>query len=637
MRPFLFFLVILLISAGEAYTQSARIDSLSKAAAGQPDPSRLAEIYGLLSREYLRANIDSSSYYAGKSLELARGADDNQQLAKSLGAVIYTLLERRKLDSAKVYLTEAEKLHETIEDPRLLSVFYNYYGTYHFYNGQTDRAIEMYYKSVEYDEIIGDPKLKLRSYGNKGIMLNNAGRKNEALKSYTRAIEMADELSDKAAKMQLLVNVSSLYSYSKSPYQNLDTAIYLSRQALEIARELNSTFGLAKINSGLASALIRNHQPQEGLEAAVAAKNYFESAGIRSEYQLAMLNEAFAHEALGNPDRAIEISNTLLSDKGFMLPHECHRLLYLAFRQKNDPKAALTSFEKYKAITDSLSSLEKEKALAELQTKYESGQKEAEISRLGQEAAIQALELSKQKVYFWGLGIVFILVMVTAWVYYKQVKAKQEKLVIQMEQKALRSQMNPHFIFNALGAIQNFMLQSKDPLETASYLTGFARLMRQILENSREEYILLADEIDTLENYLRLQALRFRGKFDYSLEVSGNIDPEAIKIPPMFAQPFIENALEHGISNLDRPGHIKILFDLKGDQVMLTIKDNGEGIKNEALKEKQHKSLATTIAKERVALINNSLRNKITFQVENLDETDELGVGTKVMLSLPYR
>jgi len=628
---------MLLLAAGGAQAQSPRIDSLSKAAGEQTDRTKLAEIYGLLSREYLRANIDSSSHYAGKSLELARGADDNQQLAKSLGAVIYTLLERRKLDSAKVYLAESEKLHETIEDPRLLSVFYNYYGTYYFYNGQTDRAIEMYYKSVEYDEAIGDPKMKLRSYGNMGIMLNNAGRKNEALKSYARAIEMADQLGDRAAKMQLLVNVSSLYSYSKSPYQNLDTAIYLSRQALELAGELNSTFGLAKINSGLASSLIRNHRPQEGLDAAVAAKNYFEAVGIRSEYQLAMLNEAFAHEALGSPDRAIEISNTLLTDKAFALPHECHRLLYLAYKQKNESKAALASFEKYKSITDSLSSLEKEKALAELQTKYETGQKEAEINRLGQEAAIHALELSQQKVYSWGLGTLFVLIMVTAWVYYKQVKARQEKLVIQMEQKALRSQMNPHFIFNALGAIQNFMLQSKNPLETASYLTGFAHLMRQILENSREEFITLGEEVNTLENYLKLQALRFPGKFQYAIDIDPAIDPETLKIPPMFAQPFIENALEHGIAHLDRPGLINILFELKNDQVILTIRDNGSGINESTAGEKTHRSLATTIVKERVALINNTLKNKITFQVKTLKNTEGLADGTKVLLSLPFR
>jgi len=213
----------------------------------------------------------------------------------------------------------------------------------------------------------------------------------------------------------------------------------------------------------------------------------------------------------------------------------------------------------------------------------------------------------------------------------KQLSLKQKAQ--EVEQRLLRLQMNPHFIFNAMTAIQDFMLQ-KNATQAGIYLAQFSKLIRQILENSREEYISLSQEINTLENYLSLQNIRQEHPFTFEVKLDEGIDPDEIAVPPMFAQPFIENAIEHGFSHLKGEGNIQIHFTLQNEHILLQITDNGIGIQ-EATKMKQaatsHRSLATQITKERIETLQRSLKKSISFTIQPLEQ------GTKVVFQLPYQ
>ncbi len=120
-----------------------------------------------------------------------------------------------------------------------------------------------------------------------------------------------------------------------------------------------------------------------------------------------------------------------------------------------------------------------------------------------------------------------------------------------LKQRLLRSQMNPHFIFNSLSGIQNFIVTEKST-KASIYLSKFATLVRNILDSSVKEYVTLEKEIATIENYLELQKVRYAGKFEFSIKTDDAIDPESTMIPPMLAQPFIENAIEHGIVHSEK-------------------------------------------------------------------------------------
>jgi hypothetical protein len=218
-------------------------------------------------------------------------------------------------------------------------------------------------------------------------------------------------------------------------------------------------------------------------------------------------------------------------------------------------------------------------------------------------------------------------------------KIKVRNRAILLEQQLLRSQMNPHFIFNSLTAIQGFFY-SKDPSGAARYLSKFSRLMRLILENSRVEYAAMDKEIKTIENYLELQKLRFDEKFDYRVVVDDAIDAEMIAIPPMLAQPFVENAIEHGILAKQEKGFIEVRYLLQEESVLIEVEDDGVGIEysleNKLEDQKKHQSLATKISRERLQNLYRYKKKNIQFRVLDKKKLGKKS-GTLVSFMVPYR
>lgn len=203
--------------------------------------------------------------------------------------------------------------------------------------------------------------------------------------------------------------------------------------------------------------------------------------------------------------------------------------------------------------------------------------------------------------------------------------------------KALKTQMNPHFIFNSLGSIQDFILQDKTE-EAERYVAKFAKLTRQILEASRQKYICIAEEIEILENYLLLEQAFSEHKFEYQFHISEDIDEDTIKIPPLFAQPFIENSLKHGISSMDLGGKIEISFSFHHKLILLEISDNGIGReKAQSIRPtKKHHSLATQITNERIELLQRTIAKSVQLEIGDIVDANHKIIGTKVKLLLPY-
>jgi LytS/YehU family sensor histidine kinase len=207
-----------------------------------------------------------------------------------------------------------------------------------------------------------------------------------------------------------------------------------------------------------------------------------------------------------------------------------------------------------------------------------------------------------------------------------------------LREKLFRTQMNPHFLFNSLTSIQNYILDEESRI-ASKYLSRFSKLIRNILDSSSVEFVSLEKEISTIENFLELQKIRFRNKFDYSIEVDQNINLDEVNFPPMIAQPFIENAIEHGIKNKPDKGHIDIRFMRHGGQVILEVEDDGVGReKAKAIlhnKNRDHKSLSTEITRERIRVLNKKLKKKITLDILDLKDDDGKPAGTKVVLEVP--
>ncbi|MBI35629.1 MAG: hypothetical protein CMP67_09755 [Flavobacteriales bacterium] len=250
------------------------------------------------------------------------------------------------------------------------------------------------------------------------------------------------------------------------------------------------------------------------------------------------------------------------------------------------------------------------------------------------------------EIWFW-LIVFLILTGVTYWILKRRItqiknkaneeaeKLKLEKEVLEMEQKALRLQMNPHFIFNALNAIQD-QIRAENNKAARHSLSKFSKLMRQILDSSRTDYISLELELNILDNYLNIEKITRNNSFQYRFEVSSEIDVEEEGIPPMLIQPFLENAIIHGIANLEKVGEIKLSFSVDEEFLIVTIEDNGIGVKKakqlKAQKSQQHKSIALEVIQSRLQNLSNGDFSS-SFSVE--DKLNDKGVcGTSVLLKV---
>lgn len=244
-----------------------------------------------------------------------------------------------------------------------------------------------------------------------------------------------------------------------------------------------------------------------------------------------------------------------------------------------------------------------------------------------------------------GAGVVTLLLVliIFRWrVRSVQEKARQEndiqRKMMELEQAALRAQMNPHFTFNTMNAIQSF-ITSNSTSEAQAYLSKFARLMRMILENSRQKTIALEREVELLRTYLDLEALRFEQPFTYSIKMGSGIDPDFDSLPPMMLQPYLENAIWHGFSSRFGKGHLKLDFARIGNQLQCTIEDNGIGREAAAASKSRnradHKSMGLMITEERLAAIQTETGKPATAVVEDLVDSAGTPTGTRVVLSLP--
>jgi sensor histidine kinase YesM len=214
-----------------------------------------------------------------------------------------------------------------------------------------------------------------------------------------------------------------------------------------------------------------------------------------------------------------------------------------------------------------------------------------------------------------------------------KVEEQYKRKLKEAEMQALRSQMNPHFMFNTLNSINSFIIEHKTD-EASEYLTTFSRLMRDILDNSKHTSIPLHKELQTLKLYLSLEATRLEHVFDYHIKVSKNVSQETLKVPPLILQPFAENAIWHGLRNREGKGLLEILISLEDENTLhITIKDNGIGRKAAAqfmVSQFKHKSYGVDITTSRLRL----LSSESSIAIEDLFDRDDRPAGTAVHIYL---
>ncbi|MBE0639322.1 MAG: histidine kinase [Bacteroidales bacterium] len=315
-----------------------------------------------------------------------------------------------------------------------------------------------------------------------------------------------------------------------------------------------------------------------------------------------------------------------------------YNMLFVLSEINNKPGMGIEYLNSYYSSRDDFFSSTLGQQLELMMTEAEAEKTEQKIRMLSQENELKQLRLNQSLLAFAGGGglIIFSSLFILMFIHRKRSKAEQKSVL--MEQRLLRAQMNPHFLFNSLASIQNYILNER-PDEASTYLSRFSQLVRDVLDNSVEEFVLLRNEINAITNYLELQKARYEDQFVYSLEVDNVLDEDGLLVPPMLAQPFIENAIEHGIKYKETTGHINIRFMAGGDLIWFEVEDDGVGrekaLEIESKHKTKHRSMSTSITVERLGMLGKKFRKKIKLEIIDLKDDRGIACGTKVTFRIP--
>ena len=514
-----------------------------------------------------------------------------------------------------------------IPDTSKLAHFVIGIGYFYRYIEYYEDAITFFKKYLEINKTypLPPPAVAL-NYGHLGYCYEQLGLNDEAIKYYKEDIRISSEnnMSSRSyfylgriyEKMDSLGNALEQYERALSFYERQANVYYKSKVKLGIGKTYmkigNKTEAFINLNDALVLA-----------EWVYKEKLLYSTLNteIKNFYMLLQIVEKYKEE------KALE----LLS--------QVHFQLYQLYESQSDLKNALKQYISFHQAQEMYNNFEQIAAVEEIQNRYESEKQEQRILMLSQQNAMNELELSQSRILAISLIGLFILTALFAIIVVRMIRIRSSQKSLILEQKLLRSQMNPHFIFNALSNITN-LVESNDNNSASKFLNRFSRMVRHILESSREDFISLSDEIQNLENYIELQKLRFSGKFSYSLTIDGDFNIADYMIPPMLIQPFVENAIEHGIKPKEGGSILSLRFLLQDKSIVCSIEDDGIGRERSFQMKKQSsefRSYGTQIVKDRLAVIRNKTSAKVNIDIIDLKEKNGSPQGTRVVINLPFR
>lgn len=448
--------------------------------------------------------------------------------------------------------------------------------------------------------------------------------------------------------------------YSRVSSKSLKTKERAVQENISLNDEAANADELAKDYSNLAEI---NVQQNDVLKAAENLNNAYEIAKSSEPNQALIINQKLTDLYVENKDfeKAIEVKKKVLSeqfvkDNSQLKASEIQQLANVYLKTDNVAEAIKLFKNAYQISLEKGHTLEARKSVHKLDSLYQSlgninasmqlyrefmeelpqlvkndrglvdskvlEQTENRIALLEKEKALKDELIRKKNIFNYSLiGALTILSVLVFFIFrtLKKVQIKNKKIALQ----SLRREMNPHFIFNSLNSVNHFIATNNE-LEANQYLTKFSKLMRGVMENSTEDFIPFPQELDLLQNYLALEKTRFIDKFDFEIIVDDNLNQQNLLIPGMLIQPFLENAIWHGLRYRSEKGFLKLSFSRENESLKITIEDNGIGIK-ESKKQKTHhqknregRGMKNTF--ERIKLLNDLYKKNIICSVNDFEK-----------------
>jgi len=575
-------------------------------------------------------------------LHVLRTTPDNEEKLILLEDICRTV---RKTDpkKAKEYALQQLALSQKLNIPKAEASAYSLLGGFAFNEANYPLAMDYFMKNLLYFEKTGDKERLSGTYSNIANVLTQNSQPEKALSYYHKAMLIQEKLKKPKNLVIVYMNMGIIYK----ELRDFTNAKNYNLKALALSDSLQNTFLSGSIHHNLGSMYETQKEPQAAIKHYLLALALETASGDEFGKATTEISLGDVFNDIGSYQKALPL---LLSGLHFVKEQDESDWVLSAYMNLADCYSGLKEHEeanvylrKHRVLFDSIHNIEKQKQISELQIKYETEKKEQEIELLI-EKEIAAKAISEKRKLYIIITLISALLLLAGLLLIvlrnKNLKKRQafevEKKRLIFEQQALKAQMNPHFIFNALNSIQSYILNNESQM-AYDYLAKFSKLIRQVLQNSEFDSISLKGELELLNTYIQLESKRFKNRFNYEIKGMDDITLQDIKIPVMLMQPYVENAIWHGIMNLDKSktGVLIISLELNDDILKIIIEDNGVGRKESSGYPGKHKkSMGMTITQKRLDLLNATARENTFVKVTDLEDETGKATGTRVEISI---
>lgn len=569
----------------------------------QNDSVMTADVYyGIGWLNAMKGNMDSAKFYVETAMERVENTKGNLRLKariyQGMGNIWYDKAKQHQASyyynkAAGIYMSDSTvKASPKVKLGALLAAAQSNTDFY-----QYDLAHKMNKKALQLSKELPEGH-RYRQRPLTQIIQTFAKQKlTDSIPPYLKKLERIHQLHPESYDVMYLYNCKALY--------------------FNLTEQLDSLLNYQLLSNQLDKASY-DENPTEQVSINNLLNSYLNVAGAYT--QMDKVGEASDYIKLAE-DLIQKNEDIITFDRLIMYKSNAASL----YEQKGDYKRALEFMNEAYDLRKEGFETENMQAVAEMNALYQLQAKDRSIQSLNENIKINKLELQQNKLWLAIAALLMVLLLTFLVFFYytvRQRRNRQEKEKVLLQQQLLRTQMEPHFIFNTLGALQSFVRFDKKE-NALKYLNQFSRLLRSSLELSRENLVPLGEEIEALRNYLSLQQMRFEGAFTYEFQLPEEQDLDAFMVPPMLIQPYVENAILHGIE-LDNTGNISIQFILKDETLQVNIADTGK--KEVESIPISHRSLSGTISSERFQLLGKNA------SIQTLKNSNG---GTTVVLNIP--
>jgi len=517
-------------------------------------------------------------------------------------------------------------------------------GGVYIFSGNYSQAAENLVKALPIVEALHDSLQIGMAYNNLAIVYTEQLNYPLAISYNEKALEIKKAGGNKKGMASAYQNIGMLYAYQTK----YDKAKELFLQSLQLQQETGDAQGIAECYQSLGNIESINKNPDEAITFYNRALAIYDSLNDMENKGgcLSMISEVLSQKKQYKQALNYGLQSLALTEKYNIDREDTYKALVIAYEGNDNAKEALKFQRKLMNLRDSIYNIELSGKTIEIQTKYETEKKEKEILLLEKEKTESETLAETRKLWVIiaiasGLFLTacLLLILLRNYSRKKQNQIEFEKSNLEFEQKALRAQMNPHFLFNAINSIQSYIL-NKNQQEAYDYLAKFSKLIRIVLNNSHERTLMLHQELEMIKLHVEMEQMRFNNSFEFNLTINTDINQYEMAVPAMLIQPYVENAIWHGLMNLEneRKGILNLNVAMNDTLLKIVIQDNGIGRERakEYKKEDGHRSVGLKLTEQRLLMIN-KMEEYENARVLIKDVKNEKGevCGTRVEIFIP--